>query len=107
MAADESMLRNGAIPMPPARKTAVRDASLCKTKDPMGPRMLTSVPSGNADRARLKGESRIRVATRMSEAKQELAIENVWQRLVEPLAGIPRRVKSMNCPGRNRKVQGF
>ena len=43
----------------------------------MAPRILTSVPSGKTDRARLKSESRIRVATRMSEAKQELAIENV------------------------------
>jgi len=106
IAAEESVLRNGAIPMPPARKTAGLDASLCRTKEPMGPRMLTSVPGGKADRARLKSESRIRVATRMSGTKQELAIENVWVRLFKPLAGRPLRVKSINCPGRNKKLRG-
>jgi len=39
--------------------------------------MLTSVPSGKTDRARLKSESRILVTTRMLEEKQELAIEKV------------------------------
>jgi hypothetical protein len=47
--------------------------------------MLTSVPRGKADRARLKGESRIRVATRMLDAKQELAIENVWNKTVRAI----------------------
>jgi hypothetical protein len=56
-------------------------------KEPIGPRMLTSVPSGRTDRARLKGESRIRVTSRISEAKQELAIENVCVRPCETVVG--------------------
>jgi hypothetical protein len=66
------------MPIPPATKTAGLETSLCRTNEPIGPRMLTSVPSGKTDRARLKSESRIRVTTRMLEAKEELAIENVW-----------------------------
>ena len=78
-----------------------------QTKEPIGPRRRTSVPSGKTDRARLKSESRIRVTTRRSEAKQELAIENVWVRLFKPRDGSPRRIRSINCPGRNKKLRGL
>src|SRR5579864_2624442 len=104
MAADETILRNGVIPMPPATRTAGLETSLCRTKEPIGPRMLTSVPGGRADRARLKGESRIRVATKMSEAKQELAIERVCVKPSSPEPGTRRRAKSINCPGPEQKV---
>lgn len=99
------MLRKGAIPIPPAMRTT--GLALRRTKEPIGPLKLTSVPSGKTDRARLKAESRIRVATKMSGAKQELAIENVWLRLVESLLGIPRRVDSINWPALNRKFRGL
>jgi hypothetical protein len=71
------MLRNGVIPIPPARKTAGRETFLCNAKDPIGPFIVTSAPIARRDNARLKAVSRMRVATTISSANGELAIEKV------------------------------
>jgi len=76
-AVEEIMLRKGAIPMPPARNTARRETLLCNVNDPIGPFSLTSAPIAKVDNARLKAVSRMRVATTISSADAELAIEKV------------------------------
>jgi hypothetical protein len=71
------MLRNGAIPIPPARKTAGLAVFLWRLKDPMGPSILTRLPIGSMDMACLKAVFRMRVVTTSFSSDGELAIEKV------------------------------
>jgi len=81
------MLRNGVIPMPPARKTAGLDEFLCSVKEPLGPSILTVVPSGIRLSARLKALSRILVATIRRSSNGGLAMENVRMFPSESVSG--------------------
>src|SRR5262245_24553266 len=69
------MLRKGVMPMPPARKTAGRAAFWLRIKEPKGPTIRTSVPSGMVLRTRLNAVSRMRVAIIKSGSPGALAIE--------------------------------
>src|ERR1035441_8159168 len=71
------MLRNGVMPIPPARNTAVRVTSLWRVRLPDGPSSLTAEPSGIVFNTRLNAVSRIRVATIRVSSSGPLAIENV------------------------------
>jgi hypothetical protein len=71
------MLRNGAIPIPPARKTAGLAVLLWRQKEPIGPSILAGLPIGRTDKARLKIVFRIRVVTRRLSSDGELAMEKV------------------------------
>src|SRR6266403_269366 len=103
------MLRKGAIPIPPARKTAGLDVLLWRLKEPIGPSILTPLPAGKLDNARLKTVSRMRVVTRISSSDGELTMEKVW---VMPSDG-PNwdwdsdRVRFMYCPALNTKLFGL
>src|SRR5579862_5376052 len=101
------MLRNGATPIPPARKTAGFEVLRCKPKDPIGPLRFTWVPNGRIESARLNAESRMRVAINISSIKGELAIENVCVRQSEPSGLTPKRVRSIDWPARNKKSFGL
>src|SRR5208282_2232402 len=103
------MLRNGAIPIPPARKTAGLAVLLWRLKEPIGPLILTRLPIGKVDMACLKTEFRMRVVTTSSSSDGELAMEKVW---VNPFDGPnwgwePDRVRSIYCPALNTKSLGF
>jgi len=69
--------------------------------------MFTRLPSGRRESARLNAEFRMRVATRISSTKGELAIENVCVRPSEPSGAAPRRARSIACPALKRKVRGL
>jgi hypothetical protein len=71
------MLRNGATPIPPARKTACLAVLLWRLKEPIGPSILAGLPIGRADMACLKTDFRIRVVTTSLSSDGELAMENV------------------------------
>ena len=65
------------IPIPPAKKIAGLEEFLCKVKEPLGPSILTAVPSGKLLSARLKAVSRILVAIMSRSSNGGLAMENV------------------------------
>jgi hypothetical protein len=71
------MLRNGAIPIPPARKIAGLAVFLWRLKDPIGPSILAALPIGRIDKACLKTVFRIRVVTRSFSSNGALAMEKV------------------------------
>jgi hypothetical protein len=71
------MLRNGAIPIPPARKTAGLAVLLWRLKEPIGPSIFTVLPIGRVDMTRLKAVSRMRVVSTSSSSNGELATEKV------------------------------
>jgi hypothetical protein len=71
------MLRNGAIPIPPARKTAGLAVLLWRLKDPIGPSILAALPIGKTDKDCLKTVFRILVVTRTFLSNGELAMEKV------------------------------
>jgi hypothetical protein len=99
------MLMNGVIPMPPAMKTAGRDASPCSVKDPDGPSMPAAAPAGSAASARLNALSRRRVATVRRSSNGALAIEKVWRfESVAPAA--PSSDTSIACPALNVNPAG-
>src|ERR1017187_3428225 len=71
------MLRNGVIPIPPARNMAGFAKFLCNMKVPAAGPIFTSAVNGTRFSERLKAVSRIRVVNTNSFAKGGLAIENV------------------------------
>jgi hypothetical protein len=71
------MLRNGAIPIPPARKTGGLAVLLWRLKDPIGPSILAALPIGRTDKACLKTVFRILVVTRRVLSNGELVMEKV------------------------------
>jgi len=68
---------DGAIPIPPARKTAGLAGLLWRVKEPIGPSILAGLPIGSVDMACLKTVFRMRVVTTSSSSDGELAMENV------------------------------
>src|SRR6266403_1159051 len=103
------MLRNGAIPIPPARKTAGLAVLLWRVKDPIGPSILARLPMGREDIVCLKTVFRMRVVTTRSWSEGELAMEKVC---VMPSDGPswgwdPDSVRSIYWPALNTKVFGF
>src|ERR1700733_12806034 len=71
------MLRNGVIPIPPARNTAGFARFLCKGKEPAAVLIFTFAGNGNLFSEHLKAVLRIRVVNINSSAKGGLAMENV------------------------------
>src|ERR1017187_93223 len=101
------MLRNGVIPMPPHRNTAVRAASRGSVRSPAGPSICTAVPTGITFNIRLNTVSRMRVATMTLFSYGALAIVNVR---VFPSASVSegaRRVISIAWPASNVQPGGF
>jgi hypothetical protein len=71
------MLRNGVIPIPPARDMAGFATFLCRVKEPAAGHIFTLAANGNLFSERLKAVLRIRVVNTNSSAKGGLAMENV------------------------------
>jgi hypothetical protein len=63
------MLRNGVIPIPPARNMAGFPIFLCRTKVPAAGRIFTFAATGNLFSERLKAVLRIRVVKTNSSAE--------------------------------------
>src|SRR5579885_2693185 len=102
-----TMLRNGVMPMPPARRTAARAELLCSTRLPNGPSIFTWLPTGSFSNTRLKAEPRIRVAIRRVSSCGALASENVWVFPVASVAGGSINVKSTVWPELKVHPGGF
>src|ERR1035441_2997776 len=101
------MLRNGVMPIPPARNTAVRVTSLWRVRLPDGPSILTAEPSGIVFNTRLNAVSRIRVATIRVSSSGPLAIENVRVFPSASVSGGSHRVISRDWPASNVQFDGF
>ncbi|MNE91244.1 hypothetical protein D3C80_1888320 [compost metagenome] len=65
--------------MPPAMSTPARSRLLCRVSEPKGPLICSSVSRGKAPSARLKGLSRMRVATTSSSSWGAVTMEKVWR----------------------------
>src|SRR5579884_2442895 len=106
-AARTTMLRNGVMPMPPARRTAARAELLCSTRLPNGPSIFTWLPTGSFSNTRLKAEPRIRVAIRRVSSCGALASENVWVFPAASVSGGSINVKSTVWPDLKVHPGGF
>src|ERR1017187_4695350 len=71
------MLRNGVIPIPPARNMARFARFLCRVKEPAAGLIFTSAVNVTSFSERLKAVSRMRVMKTNLFAKGGLAMENV------------------------------
>ena len=100
------MLRNGVIPIPPARRTAGR-AAWCSRRSPNGPSIFTSVPSGIACRTRLNAVSRRRVVIVITSSRGALEIEKPRRLPSASVSGGSSRVISTNWPARYDQPLGF
>ena len=88
------MLRNGVIPMPPARKIAGFVTLWWSVNDPIGPSASTGVASGAEASTRLNALFRIRVAMTRSVSCGALVIENVRVFPSVSVSGGSTRVRS-------------
>src|ERR1700676_4148087 len=103
------MLRNGATPIPPARKTAGLAVLLWRVKEHIGPSILARLPIGRVDMVRLKTVFRMRVVTTRSLSDGELAMEKVgvMPSDAQSWGWEPASVRSIYCPAFNTKLFGF
>src|SRR3972149_5232429 len=93
--------------MPPARKTAGLDASLCRRKEPDGPSSSISVPNATVFNERLKAVARILVV--MVSFSSKGALERVYVRVLpsSSVSGGLIKVISTCCPALYWNPSGF
>src|ERR1039458_6996961 len=101
------MLRNGVMPIPPARNTAARVKLSGRVKSPDGPSIFTVVPSGIVFNTRLNAVSRIRVATIRVSSLGPLAIEKLRTLPSESVSGGASKVMSRYWPALNAQLAGL
>src|SRR5690348_8224340 len=101
------MLRNGVMPIPPARNTAGRCARLCNFKSPHGPSTSSTVPNGHVFKHRFIAVSRMRVANMMSGSCGALAIENARAFPSSSVSGGFVSFTSIACPALKSNPAGF
>src|ERR1035437_4401418 len=101
------MLRNGVIPIPPARNMAGFAKFLCKVKVPAAGPIFTAAVNGIFFRQRLKAVLRIRVVSTNSSAKGGLAMENLRVFPSASVSGGSVRVTSADWPALKLNPDGF
>src|ERR1017187_2441120 len=100
------MLRNGVMPIPPARNTAARVKPSGRVKSPDGPSIFTAAPSGIVLNTCLNAVSRIRVATIRVSSLGPLAIEKLRTLPSESVSGGSSKVMSRYWPALNAQLVG-
>src|ERR1017187_224379 len=101
------MLRNGVIPIPPARNMAGFARFLCRVKEPAAGLIFTFPFYVNSFSERLKAVSRMRVMKTNLYAKGALAMENVRVFPSASVSGGAVRVTSANWPALKLNPDGF
>src|SRR5258708_13675290 len=106
-AACRTILRNGVIPITPARNTADLAEFLWRVKEPVGESIFTAVPMGTFFSERLNAVSRMRVVNINWFSNGELAIEKVRVFPSESVSGGLDSVTSADCPVFQSNSEGF
>src|ERR1035437_889566 len=101
------MLRNGVIPIPPARNMAGFSRFLCRVKEPAAGLIFAFAVNGTFFSERLKAVLRIRVVKTNSFAKGGLAMENVRVFPLASVSGGSVSVISANWPALKLNPDGF